>query len=290
MPRAKGARLPAHPRRLAFARADHGPLGSNAAHRFAVSHAMAIYRPEAVFTFIPKNACSMMRFSIAAENGCVASLDDVHWIHRNNHTFVPTLGELLRARFTFVILRDPFERLRSCFLDKIVRMEPNIWVVREETGRGFEPSELTFRSFVDLVANNPTADHHWRPQSDFLVYETYDAVFHMKDLSGMAAVLEERLGMTLHDVRDRLEHQVGHLEATGAPGAYADTPVHRLAAMRREGAAPSLEALHDGALVKTVERLYRQDLRLYARHTGLAPALSAGPVDGGRRRPRVRGQ
>ena len=86
----------------------------------AASHALKIYKTGAIDTFIPKNACSTMRLSVAIANCCIADASGFEWIHNNNDTFRANLEDLIRATYTFVILRDPFVRLASCFLDKIV--------------------------------------------------------------------------------------------------------------------------------------------------------------------------
>jgi hypothetical protein len=112
------------PRLLRFARRNTAALSGNGAHQFALSHAMCIYQPAAIYSFIPKNACSTLRFSVALANGCVSGESDVNWIHENNETFKPTLAELVRANYSFVVLRDPFRRVASCFLDKFVDKRP----------------------------------------------------------------------------------------------------------------------------------------------------------------------
>ncbi|WP_373417475.1 sulfotransferase family 2 domain-containing protein, partial [Vibrio parahaemolyticus] len=72
-----------------------------------------IYNSNSLYTFIPKVACSTMRYTVARENGCVTGLSQANWIHNNNQTFNATLSEALRTDYSFVILRCPFSRLAS---------------------------------------------------------------------------------------------------------------------------------------------------------------------------------
>jgi hypothetical protein len=71
--------------------------------------------PAAIYSSIPKNACSTLRFSVALANGCVAEGADVNRIHENNETFKPTLAELVRANYAFVVLRDRSAASRRAF-------------------------------------------------------------------------------------------------------------------------------------------------------------------------------
>ena len=51
--------------------------------------------------------------------GAIARADEIKWIHGNNDCFNATTREALQANYTFVILRNPFKRLLSFFLDKL---------------------------------------------------------------------------------------------------------------------------------------------------------------------------
>ena len=71
-------------------------LDNNPQHRFAMNHSMMIYQKNTLYSFIPKNACSTMRLSIAYANGCIDSVEQGHWIHNNNpvsytHLTLPTI-------------------------------------------------------------------------------------------------------------------------------------------------------------------------------------------------------
>lgn len=112
------------PRFLKYATDSFGPLAQNHSHQLAQSHALCIYESDAIYSFIPKNACSTMRLSIARANGCIRKIKDFNWIHKNNSTFSASLSELAKARYSFVFLRDPFSRLVSVYFDKIVSRDP----------------------------------------------------------------------------------------------------------------------------------------------------------------------
>lgn len=125
---------------LRYARGEEVALSQNGAHGFAAQHALVHYTSGAVYSFIPKNACSTMRYSMAIANNCISGPEDWTWIHKNNGTFVATLPELVRAPYSFVILRCPHARLASVFLDKIVDRTPELWQLYRKMRDGFTPT------------------------------------------------------------------------------------------------------------------------------------------------------
>ena len=77
-----------------FARTSHAGLHANARHQLAAGHALRIYHSNAIYSFIPKNACSTMRLSLAIANCCIRDAADFNWIHQNNATFSANLEAL----------------------------------------------------------------------------------------------------------------------------------------------------------------------------------------------------
>ena len=128
--------------------ANLNTLRQNGQHNFAMNHSMMLYKQNALYSFIPKNACSTLRLSVAITNGCINGIEQGHWIHANNQTFNATLGEAIKVDYSFVVLRCPFRRLASVFLDKFVAKEPDAWNYRSALQRKVNLDDLTFRDFV----------------------------------------------------------------------------------------------------------------------------------------------
>ena len=154
-----------------------------------------------------KNACSTLRFSIAVRNGFIRDKMDVDWINNNNGTFKSTQREVSRARYTFVILRCPFTRIASCFLDKIV---DEIISFNDEMGNKVN---FNFYEFLLQVKsqNQSEREQHWRNQSDFLHYEKYDEYFSLELFSDAIKVLDSH-GFKVHDTRDSIKHGLSRLK------------------------------------------------------------------------------
>ena len=58
-------------RRLRYACKMFQNLAQNVAHGFSAGYALSIYPSDSVYSSIPKNACSTMRYSRALENGAI---------------------------------------------------------------------------------------------------------------------------------------------------------------------------------------------------------------------------
>ncbi|MFT6075585.1 MAG: hypothetical protein ACJAZ1_002515 [Yoonia sp.] len=252
---------------LRYARVRRDRLSQNTAHSFAASHALMHYASGAVYSFIPKNACSTLRYSLALANQCIAGPEDWTWIHLNNGTFTATLPDLITAPMSFVILRCPHARLASVFLDKIVDKTPDLWQLYRLTGDGFDPDTLTFRDFVAILAQEDLlkANIHWRPQIDFLVYEDYTQVFALERFGETVSSLRDSIGFEVQDARALTGHGTDAVTLIDS-GDFADMPLHALGALKRGGQLPAHAQLYDTALIGQVGDLYSEDLELYAEH------------------------
>jgi len=259
-------------RLLRYARAELVPLARNSAHGAAADQALVHYPTGAVYSFIPKNACSTLRYSFALANGCIAGPEDWVWIHPNNGTFRASLRELVTAPYTFTVLRCPYARLASVFLDKIVGRTPEFWGLYRRMADGLDPEETTFRDFVTALERpgELAANIHWRPQAELLVYERYDDVFALERFGDAVGRLAAR-GIAVADARALTGHGTGHL--TAETGDFADTPLHALTEMRRAGRVPAHAALYDMGLIARVRALFEADMTLYQTLCGAGDML-----------------
>ena len=247
-------------------------LRSNPAHSFAQNYALSIFRSRAIYSFIPKNACTTLRLSIAIENGAINREDQFRWVHNNNDTFKASLSELASAEYTFVILRCPFARLASCFLDKFVSRRPEAWAFYELTDGEILPANLTFRQFCTQVCKDRliSANAHWRRQSDFLVYERYDDYFCVETFAKASATISRKVGMQIVDARSLTMHGTSRFTLLGRERSASDMPVWEIEGLMRTGTCPNPAALYDTELRVLVAAAYAEDLAL---HEELFPGL-----------------
>lgn len=267
---------------LRFAAQSHGPLAQNKAQSFAARYALSLWRQRAIYTLIPKNACSTMRYSIALDNGLISGPEDAGWIHQNFPLWRAELRELVAADYRFTLLRCPYRRIASMFLDKVSGAEQGarltalhpdrlsrLWFRMKKGSR-----RITFRSFLEQLARpgNLMAEHHWAPQNAFLIYDRYDDYFRVENMAEAAERLGNRIGLRLEDARPLTRHGPRHLQSCD-DGSYADLPASALSEMRRAGQVPSHRALFDAETRTLCAALYREDIALYRAKFGAEALL-----------------
>src|SRR5690606_5133059 len=104
-----------------------------------------------IYSFIPKNACTTMRYSLALSSGCIRGRQDFDWIHNNNWTFSASFRDLVSAESSFVILRCPFSRLASFFLDKVVDCRPPAHALLPFVDEAGRLEDVTFRKLAAAI-------------------------------------------------------------------------------------------------------------------------------------------
>lgn len=252
---------------IRFSNIWNGPLAENAQHKFAAQHALNIYRSKSIYTFIPKCACSTMRLSLAISNGLISDVSKYGWIHSNNTTFSANLSELITAKFAFVILRNPFLRLASTYLDKIVNPNHDTAKVKINLLKKYtnvSPNELTFRKFVNLISLNNTIrfDIHWRPQIDFLVYDNYDLYIQMEKFESNKALVEKNCNIKIIDARKLTLHGNDIFKKIEDKN-FTDVAPEEILGLRTKGTSPSLVSMYDEETKMIVSNLFKEDVVLY---------------------------
>lgn len=267
-------------RQLRFARASNDSVQQNAQHRLAAKTALAVYGLGGVYTFIPKNACSTLRYSLAIHNGYLREGDDPEWIHNNNETFCADRRQVAEARYTFVVLRCPYRRLASAFLDKVVSADSLARVLVAKSGasrdidavQAHEIHALSFADFARICLSPPSriVDFHWCPQFNFLIYEDYDDWFSVEAFDIASDRLENR-GFKVHDTRNLIDHSTAKLKKIS--GDFSHVPAAEIYQMKREGKVPSSESLFDDETRALVHQLYKRDIELFADKLGASQMM-----------------
>lgn len=249
------------------------PRDIEALSRFQRRQLLYVPNGRALYTFIPKNACSTMKVSIFAQKGRTEFLDNIDGLHKSAHDLCATDAEIQNAIFTFVILRDPFQRLASCYLDKFLKKNNAFVLDRTTISKSIDIQDLTFRKFVSWLSreNNIRGNIHWMPQTNFLAFDTYDCYVQQENLVRSMQKIKRRTRLELIDSRKNSRHTTfGKDQLDGQQ--YADSPVPDLFAMKRRGAVPSVASLYDPDIAAQVRELYAEDIKLYERHFGRIPS------------------
>ena len=248
-------------RLLRNARLEYSTVGQNKLYAFSLEHALSIYPLDAVYTFIPKNACSTLRYSIAIANGFLGNISDINWIHQNNPTFMSTQREVALASYTFVVLRCPYTRIASCFLNQVVDGKFNSY---DQMGNKLSGN---FHDFLSVIKSQQRSerDQHWRNQSDFLHYERYDEYFALESFSEAMNSLGA-LGFTVYDTRAALKHDLSNMKRVD--GDFSKMKEVELQKMKEEGYAPSYKSMFSDVEITLTNDIYNDDINLYKSHFG----------------------
>ena len=253
-------------RLLMNARLEHSEVNTNKLYNWSSNYVLSIYPINAVCTFIPKNACSTLRFSIAIANGFIKDINDVQWIHNNNGTFKSSQSEISLASYTFVVLRCPYTRIASCFLDKIVDE-----IISFNDGMGNKVN-FNFYEFLLQVKSQPQSEReqHWRNQSDYLHYEKYDEYFSL-ELFSEAIISLSAHGFKVYDTREAIKHGLSNLKMVD--GDFSKVKAMEIKKMKEEGSAPNYKSMFSKAEIDLVQEIYKDDIELYRSHFGESELL-----------------
>lgn len=256
-------------RQLNFSSASYEALAKNRAHQFAAGFALRIFKSNSVYSFIPKNACSTLRVSLALANGCIADKKDFNWIHQNNGTFSADLPSLILADYTFVILRCPYARLASAYLDKIVDKTAEAWLLYETLQRKTDVDQFSFKFFLNAIGKPAVlqSNIHWRPQVDFLVYKDYDDYFSLERFAEAVPAIESKAGIQVVDARPLTQHGTDRFILLN-DSYYGNHLPEQIRALKTTGTLPSPASLYDDESIALVRKLFKKDLALYKKLFG----------------------
>lgn len=249
---------------LNYSSQTYQPLSQNPVHQFAANHALRLYTSNTIYSFIPRNACSTLRLSLAIANGCIESPQDFNWIHQNNSTFIADLPSLATASYTFTILRCPYARLASTYLDKIVNRDREAWHFLDLLKRETNIQDLTFEKFINALIHLQVRKGkiHWRPQIDFLVYQQYGDYFCLEQFPTAITTLKEKINLDIVDARPLTRHGIDGLTIIHE-GDFSNTPPYEIRTLKASGKCPAPKQLYTKALIDIVSQHYKDDIDLY---------------------------
>ena len=253
---------------LATTTGQHEAITENKRHEFARGSTLVHLKSDSVCTWIPKIACSTIRYSIAIDNGVISGLDDFSWIHQNNTTFAANNKELLNTNYAFVILRNPFKKLISFYLDKICSDK----TTKEDQSYALAKSifntneDTTFEDFVGTIYENPSLiskDIHTRGQCDFLIYKNYSDYFKFEDFQGAKRKIKDKIGLELVDTRDsgtiRTTYEMEDLEEFNHKTTASEA--NKLLDMHKK---PVAKNMYTQDMIAKIGTIYFSDILLYS--------------------------
>lgn len=240
-----------------------------------------------VYCPIAKNASTFLKTALVLNSAkaqqFVQSGKDAHVFTRTPRSGFHLGNRCLlgnRRYLSFAVLRDPFERALSAYVNIFVR--PLRWrhipdapardvIYDVYARRGEWPDfsrSVSFSDFVDYLCNaaDLDMDHHWRPQHCFLGDDLapFDFVGRVEDMATTIAVLEERAKWRFDDVRREDGKHYGCEELAGPAHSALPRTLVRLSAL------PRSQDMYTGELRRRIVARYARDFDLYAHRFGIS--------------------
>jgi tetratricopeptide (TPR) repeat protein len=240
--------------------------------RYIVNHKHKI-----VYCPIEKNACSLFKNILVNhseyEDDYRQSKIAVHrYIVANKERFfAPNFSDLCSPTyFKFVILRNPFDRLVSAYIDKFVRSpKPNrhsIPVINQVyKSLGKQPDQhqsITFKQFIDFLTDKEDRllDPHWRPQYIYLGLGllAFDFIGQFENLTPAIEILEKKLNTHIKtDVAPAHRINYGNFDKNKK---YCDTYPKDL---RKLSSFPTSASMYTPGIEEIVRKKYAKDIEIY---------------------------
>jgi hypothetical protein len=259
----------------------HKAAADNAWRMWVESYWLADITGRSIYCPIAKNACTFFKAALALNSH---RAEEFLTSNQDSHVFTRTRVNGLRlgdARlisdprfFSFILLRDPFERLASAYWYNFVR--PLKWreipdapgrplVVSAHLRQGSEPNwknSISFAEFINeiVIRSDADLDHHWRPQSAFFKdLSDFTYVGCVERIDETLAQLTQHRGWHFNFDADRYRNAMSRAILPAAN--YAWMPPRQLADLP---GFPSAERLFTDELRELVSKRYQADLLQHA--------------------------
>ncbi len=215
-----------------------------------VDHACVVDREHAIFFHrIPKNANSSLVTSISQlmeDSELSTAIADKRKLKRLQICPSELSEEEAKAvdgYFKFFVVRNPYDRVLSAYLSKVVR-HAKLGKPSKIYGGSQPVTEApSFEEFCTILANGGLyVNRHWTPQIDYLIFpkERYDFIARLESIDRDFEVLAQKLG-----------------RSSAGAGMVAEDPKHRTNASARR------KEFYSDALYDVVYDLYRADFEAF---------------------------
>ena len=225
-----------------------------------------------IYCYIPKNACTLFKYFILQNSShssiCSQILDGGKVHQYSNLLEISDLSELEgNKNFKFVVLRNPFKRILSAYLDKFAKWKNPEYFAKQviqkvQNKLGFQENiekSITFSQFVDylLEEDNSRLDPHWRPQVTFLGNLNYDYYIQFEDLNSSISYLEARFKLQIN--KKISPHRTKYL-VKASDGNFSDSYPEFL---RSLDYLPSPQNMYNPELENKIKHRYSDDIKIY---------------------------
>ncbi len=246
-----------------------------------------------VYCPVPKVICSNMRKAILK----VAGLHEIHG-HQNGKQTCKVHGNIYRCAkkeygfntnadtalqilndnryFKFILVRNPWSRLVSAYLDKVVRsghteikvVEKIIVQIMAKNNLSYDMNKtVTFRQFVEYETRkgDMQLNEHWRPQSCFVGGHKFDFIAKFENIQDDLKYINSKVGLNF-DINFNINGKtVRYMKNLARQGEYfSDCYADELKMIKEScGAFPSYDQFYPPELKELIARRYACDIEAF---------------------------
>lgn len=198
-----------------------------------------------VYLSVPKAACSSIKAALAKACGIVVTPEDSVHSHPKWHIQAGRLNAAQSAYFKFSFVRNPFDRLVSCYRQKIIFVpSPEHPTPLYEYYFFSLPAHISFADFAERVAKipDPLADSHFKSQYALLYSEDRLQVDYVGKM--------ENIDNEWRKIADKYQLDPNIIQSN--------------VTKNRQGCHSDYRLYYTESLAKLVYERYRQDVEIFA--------------------------
>lgn len=254
---------------------DLGFLGKEGSTVDPLSYYFINHNLKVVYCSIPKNACTLFKNVIVDNSNdkkqYEQSQQNIHQFLVSKRGDISTLISCLQSPeyFKFVLLRNPFTRLASGYLDKFAKhLHPESFavdVIKDvQYSLGLEiniKKSITFEQFIKYLARKEDYElnDHWRPQNNFTGSIEFDLIGQFENLNYVIDTLQNKYYIRIK--KKVSEHVTKYHDFAENLPFYSMYPEE----LRNLGGMPKVGQLYSSELENIVRARYEKDIKLYER-------------------------
>lgn len=232
-----------------------------------------------IYCPIPKNACSFLKILLVNNSKYKLDFKNSRKLNVGVHQYIRQNNKLKLGEFSYLsnpdylkiaIIRNPFDRLVSGYLDKfVVGAEKAPLLVRNVIKNVYEffdskpdyDKSITFENFVDYLSRTEDCylDKHWRSQFSFLGRELFqfDILDSLDNFDKVLKLLEQRIEVK---IRNRKTGNKNYYGEHPSNSSWHQLYPQELAKLKK---LPKANLFYTPKLLNLVENRYKSDLEIY---------------------------